>query len=620
MTSPRCRILLWISATCAIAVAIFAVTAGWLGADSDGKWGAFRIGLLALGVGWPITLLGLQAIDALDRRLIGRRTSNASSDAQRRGKDARVSPTGPPGALVAELSLPSSRGTGGHGRVKRLAGLVLFVVAVEMLYVWFASATLMSHWPRTSQVYGLLAESFSKGRVDLPVEPPVALAEVENPYDASQRAGIQIYADASYFGGRYYAYWGPAPALFVAAWQVLFGQPVGDEHVAFVATTLAFLFTVLVLYRLRSYYFPNLPGWLMGVGLLVVAVAHPVLWNLSSPAIYEAAIASGQAFLLAGLFFALPAMAGRDPRWPEVALAGWLWGLAVACRLTLAPAVGVLLTVTVSRWAGWGSRTTSWRALRRGLFALVLPAALVFGALAAYNYARFGSVTETGLKYQLQPRWDYTLLARTGGIFNLRYVAPNLLYYGFAPVRPRPEFPFLGPLRGGLPAVNQFLRNLQVPQAYSVEDITGLGMAVPYATLGFLLLWGIFCRGLADESSTDSSARPVRREGENPLGVGLALMFAAGVTALPILAYRHVASRFMLDFVPMLVVASTIGVWQFSNLDRRPVGGKLLRMLVLAAAAVTVVVSILLAFSGPASRIDDFNPALWDRLTQIRLW
>jgi hypothetical protein len=110
----------------------------------------------------------------------------------------------------------------------------------------------------------------------------------------------------------------------------------------------------------------------------------------------------------------------------------FLTGLAVGgllmTRLSAAPSVVFLAWYLLSR---------HWRAGPRRLLGFcllgLLPVALSGGLLAAYNFARFGSLTDVGLAYHLVSdvfRADFLRY----GAFNLHYVPTNVYYqYIFYP-------------------------------------------------------------------------------------------------------------------------------------------------------------------------------------------
>src|SRR5215207_5098156 len=61
--------------------------------------------------------------------------------------------------------------------------------------------------------YNLLSRGFLSGHLYLDAEPPAALREAANPYDPKSRGPVEVLHDASYFRGKYYIYFGPAPVV-----------------------------------------------------------------------------------------------------------------------------------------------------------------------------------------------------------------------------------------------------------------------------------------------------------------------------------------------------------------------------------------------------------------------
>jgi hypothetical protein len=458
----------------------------------------------------------------------------------------------------------------------------------------------MTRVPPTSTVYAFLADSFAQGRLDLLLDPPAQLAAVEDPYDPAVRTGIDVSMDASYYRGRYYVYWGPTPAVAALAWRSVFRQPLGDAPIALLAAGTAFLFSALSVLRLGRLSFPGLPTWLIAVSLAAVGFAHPVLWILDFPAIYEAAVASGQAFLLAGVYFAIPAIAGLGANRKALALAGTLWGLAIASRLTLIPAVGAFILAASVGVGLWRRGFTAPRARLGDLGFLLLPLVVVAVLLGLYNYGRFGDITETGFRYQLMPDVDYTRLVETGEMFNPKYVPVNAAYYTVAPVSVGEGFPYLRPVYGIRPGEGTFITE-GVPPGHLVENATGVLVAVPFVLFsGVIVAAGL--RRSPDGASRGKSVLGKAHGGtsDSAIRVGLAFVAAGIVTAIPLLTYRYVANRFELDVVPLFMLAACLGAWQLYRASRTTaLGAASVTFVIVLTAGWTVVFGILLGASRP---------------------
>src|SRR5512138_3165578 len=101
----------------------------------------------------------------------------------------------------------------------RLLTIILIAVAsdalVIILYLWLTTVGTWTHWPGGWQVYDALAASFRHGQLALAEKPDPALLALPDPYDPVARADIPYPRDLSLFEGRFYAYFGPVPALIL---------------------------------------------------------------------------------------------------------------------------------------------------------------------------------------------------------------------------------------------------------------------------------------------------------------------------------------------------------------------------------------------------------------------
>lgn len=370
------RARLTLSTLTALAGAVLislAVLANSLGIDHDLVWGRTRI-LMAV-VGSLLIFYGLlvffwarlapawrQRVSAADRRI------------DRVGQNV----------FFRMLHSPNHTTAAGLGTVLFLLGWL------GML--WFSSAGKLANWPVLTSYYNLQAEAYQHGQIALLIKPDPQLLALPNPYDYHQRGNkIPVLGDASLYNGHYYLYWGAAPALVAWGVRLFTHGPASDGLLLLIFSTGATLFSTLLVLQFRRKLFPTLPAWAVVPPLLAVGFFNPFFYMLSLPAVYQAAISSAQFFLLGGLYFAFQSFFSvkRRPLW--LALTGLFWSGAFWSRLNLAPAVGLLAALTL------------WKVLRspkpgRFLAAAALAAPLLVAAagLGGYNYARFGSVLETG--------------------------------------------------------------------------------------------------------------------------------------------------------------------------------------------------------------------------------
>lgn len=627
MRATICSILRWLLRAAFFAAIVASLTAGGTGLDPDQKWGPFRQALLAVGVVGLAFPVASRLIRALDIRLT-RQTLPLPEPPPAILSQGDVyaepfrQPANSTSSTVPPAHFPRSRSRitalGGSwtralaarpAHLKSLYLVPLLLIAVWILYVWFVSIGQITSWPRTTSYYSLLAEAFLHGGTELRVDPPAGFAEVKDPYRHTKLGLMLPYViDFSYFKEHFYLYYGPVPAVLIAPVMFVTGHAIGDQYITFAGVAGVSLFAALILLHLYRSHFSSLPAWMLGVGIIVAGTAHPMLWALSWAAIYSAAISCGQAFLLGGLFFSLPAIAGSETRKWRFAVAGLLWALALGSRINLAGGVAVLTLASI-----WGIlrryRPFARAAVERAAL-LLLPLGIAGVLLGYYNYVRFGSVIETGIRYSLNLRDQYYLM-ENGQFLNLAYFAPNVLYYLATPASKTPVFPFIRPVRESPASFSLFLDRLDVPDSHVVEGITGLVVAAPFILFAGILLAHVVCH---PEGRLDEQDKSLRR-------ISVTILLAGLLAGVPLLLYFLVNSRYLMDFSPMLIIISVVGSWVFYRESiPYPIQRSLVKILVISAAAMTLMIGFLLAVTGPATLFDDYNPGLWQWLRSLGSW
>src|SRR5258708_6368285 len=340
-------------------------------------------------------------------------------------------PALPPSLDQEPAAHPRSTRGARSERLTRLGPAAVATVCVFVLwfYAWTASNGLPFGLGRPQEgYYNLLTHAFLHGQLHLPVEPPRELFELAEPYDPGKNAAYRLH-DASLYRGKYYLYFGAAPAvtLFVP-WRLL---GLGDLPESLAATIFAFggfLFAVGLLRRLTRTFLPATPPWMQTVGVLVLGCANVCPFILRGVDVYQVAITAGSFFLLGSAYLMTTAAAPAAWPWARIVAGRLFLGLAVASppnHLLVAPLV-LMLAWPALRSAGGG--------LRAKALVTLAPLGACLLLLALYNYARFGSFTEFGLRYQLQgiPPLPW---------FEPRGLLPGLYFDFVAPLAMRLEFP-----------------------------------------------------------------------------------------------------------------------------------------------------------------------------------
>jgi hypothetical protein len=447
-----------------------------------------------------------------------------------------------------------------NGPARRRSAEAIVTGIALILAGWFYVWTATSGEDRLSlaltkhDLYNRLVDGFLAGRLGFLEEPPLELHTLAYPYDPAQNAPYRKFHDVAYYKGRYYLYFGPAPAVvLLAPWKLLTGTYLPQHIAVAVFAWGAALLGVFLLRGLHRKYFPEVPSWiLLGCNLAVLfGSLLPVL--LRRPVYYELAIASGCFFSMLGLVLIERAVRGGAFRNRWLMGASLAFGFAVASRPNLvfagAGALAWVLWPQVKPLVTAGRR--DWAALLPILTPAFAPMGAVILALLAYNQARFGSPTEFGTYYQLAGGNQ-----QTTAMMSANYLLPNLWYYLFAPAQFSLYFPFIQ-VTGFLP--------FTTPAGYTgQENMYGLLVTLPFLWAA-VWLWRSSRRnpGLMPESLRQFAA-----------SAGI----LAGVAGAFLLLMSGANNRYFLDFVPVLAVVAGIGVltWDASRQGWSRVAGRVL--------------------------------------------
>jgi hypothetical protein len=486
---------------------------------------------------------------------------------------------------------------------------VLLVLVIEATYVFLISAGTWTTWSTWNANYNLTAEGFRAGHLYIPVAPSPELLAKPNPADYSN--SNLWFLDASLYNGHYYLYWGPLPALALLAVKVAFRihAEVGDQYVLFAFYTLFLAAGAVLIARMTRRLFPQLPPALALLGTAAFAYATPTTFMIATPGIYEAAIGAAQAMLLLGLVFAFEAVwrAGETrPSRVRLVAAGACWGGAIACRVSavLPAAAFVLLTaVFVAAADAPEGVARRWRRALVDACWLGGPVALVMAALAAYNKARFDSWFEVGVKYQLN-----VFGFNTSRIFLPR----NIFSYLLRPVGFSCRFPFLSALydigeRG-------FPRWLRIPPGYSThEPEAGLFVTAPFALLSLLAGYFVGRRVVRWWRSPDR-ALPLDRRTRAEVWCVASFGALALLMPLVFVSAFDATMRYLGDFSTGTMLLAIWGGWSLLAAARAGWPRRTVLVFLIGLAAATVLVGLLLGFTGYDEMFKNHNPALYQKL------
>ena len=489
-------------------------------------------------------------------------------------------------------------------------GLSLGFISVlaVVVYLWIFSAGRMIIPPTGTRYYSWLADAFQQRQFHLLTRPSPGLMALPNPYDYRLRSEVNYIWDASLYDGKYFLYWGPVPGLIVLFFQWLSSEMVRDSLLVLVFVCGAFMFAALLLSAIWRHFGSVFPCWVYLGGLLAVALNVPMTWLLTRPAIYEASIAGGQFFLLAGLFWSFLGGSRSHLNNGFLALAGISWALAAGTRINLIPAILFLSLMVV--WRIYHIEERKLRSVSISGLAFGLP--LVIGAviLAWYNYARFNTIFEFGHRYQLTgpalPGGDYL-------VTSFAYSFPNLFNYLFRLPGLGGEFPFVT-----IPWEKSWPFFILRPQDYySAEPVAGILWLVPITGLALIIflryVWLKIDQSLPERSNL---LKDIDRSVLVWLNVSLA--GSASLQLAILLIFISSSLRYLADFTLIAILLSTVFIAQIKvrfRLDKLQQG--LLTTLWMASAGLTAIFAVIVNINGYALGFERNNPGLYYRLLSL---
>jgi hypothetical protein len=219
------------------------------------------------------------------------------------------------------------------------------------------------------------------------------------------------------------------------------------------------------------------------------------------------------------------------------------------------------------------------------LIPLGVPLVLGAAALAWYNWARFGSISETGFTYQLAGPY---LQKHLQELFLPGYFFQNLYNYLLNPFTVKSSFPFLYPVRGAIRPILHW----PLPSFYLAQAVTGILCAVPFTLFAAIPIARLFRESQAAEAG--------ERAAPSLPWITTSLLGSFVFPFLSLLMFFWAAMRYTEDFMPALILLSLLGFWQgYQDRARSPRSrkGKMYTVLGLSLAGLSALIGTLLALS-----------------------
>lgn len=289
------------------------------------------------------------------------------------------------------------------------------------------------------QITEELVTAFEKGHFYLDTEPTEELLAMENPYDDGTRFydDIVFLWDHAFYEGKYYSYYGIAPLLLFVPYHLITGYFFPTDVAVMIFSSVGVLLLSLVYSEIIRKWFSRITTGTYISGLVIILAACGIWCSVGRPLFYELSISAGfmcftaaaYAFIKSGIFDK------GSAKLSKVAVSSLFMGLSVMCRPTLAVyaicgCLAYILNIGKQRKKGKSNAVPY-------LACAFLPIMALGLFQMYYNYARFGSILEFGIKYSL------TINDFTHTEFHMHNMFIGLYNFLLAPPAFIPDYPFV---------------------------------------------------------------------------------------------------------------------------------------------------------------------------------
>lgn len=479
--------------------------------------------------------------------------------------------------------------------VQRLCAAALIIVCSLVMWhiINLNNDMLEYHITKGQDQYYSLVDAFKHGRLSLDIPVPDKLKNMENPYDQKNRDKIMSRSeykwDAAYYNGKYYCYFGAAPAaLLYLPYNLISGGKDLPNYIA------AFIFGVMVIIGIFLLLWEVIKKWYEGTPfalyLLLSAVFSAIV--LSYPVykadFYIVPITSAMMFAIFGIALWLSAERETDG---ETALVPWRLAVGSACvALTALCRPQFLISVIFEVVLFWkyvfGSRTLFSKKSVKQTVAVCLPFVIVGAVTMLYNAGRFGSPFDFGANYNLTSN-DMTKRGLVFGRCGL-----GIFTYLLQPLKIDAVFPFL--------------------HDFSPIETTYQGLTLSeYMMGGILFLFPILLFGVYGLFRKDLFAD------KRTYAITLTAVAAAAAVAVLDAQMAGLLTRYYTDFSWLIALASCITIFALYAKYNGGAAEKSLIRVTLILSAASLALAFLSVFAHSEYTIRTANPMVYYNIQHL---
>lgn len=269
------------------------------------------------------------------------------------------------------------------------------------------------HQKSGNQISEELVLAFENKQVSLLQEPSERLLGLSDPYDRNLRdsESISFAWDHVFYNGKYYSYYGIAPVILLfLPYHMITKSFFPTDIAVMIFAVIGLIFLTLTYNAIIKRWFRRIPTGCYISGLIIILTVCGIWFSVGRPLFYEISISSGFAFVALGAYCLISSnvISSGKTSLPKVTLASLFLAIAVLCRPTLAVysicacvyyALGFSKSAEVTDAEGVVQIKKNRRI--KYLVCALIPFVVLGSVQMWYNYVRFDSPFDFGIKYSL---------------------------------------------------------------------------------------------------------------------------------------------------------------------------------------------------------------------------
>lgn len=300
-----------------------------------------------------------------------------------------------------------------------------------------------------NQISEELVLAFEEHQVSLLGEVSEGLLELSDPYDTNLRNSSSVSAkwDHVMYNGKYYSYYGIAPVILLfLPYHLITGYFFPTDIAVMIFAVIGLIFLTLTYNAVIKRWFSRIPSGCYLAGLLIIHMVCGIWFSTGRPLFYEISISSGFAFVMLGAYFMITSnvISKGKTSLPKVTLSSLFLAIAVLCRPTLAvysicACVYYAIGFTKSGEVTDAEGVIQIKKKRRIIYLVcaLLPFVVLGSVQMWYNYVRFDSPLDFGIKYSL------TINDFTDAEYHTLFVLIGLFGYIFQLPTVKADYPYI---------------------------------------------------------------------------------------------------------------------------------------------------------------------------------